>query len=377
MATAEIAANGIRFFTKHWQPTKATAQVLFVHGFVEHIERYDHAFPRFADQGISVFAYDQRGFGKTASFNPKSYAVTSWKEQLDDLAFFLEHARSLNPGVPLFLFGHSMGGGLSLAFCTRSPPLRPDLLSQLSGVIASSPLLRQSKGVKTPLPIVRLGSLVGKISGGLTLSAKVKPEDCTRDPEQQKLYANDPLCLQKGTFRGVGDMLLGGDTLVNRDWVHFPASLPLLIVHGTADKVTCPDASKEFVDKVKGDKVGATDATFKPFEGFYHEMHNEPEPDRNVELDYLVSWILAHSSSPSSASSSALPSSSSPLTTVGAAPSAATAAVGSSAASEAAPPTSTTELGGEVMGGVRTDADLAATAVGGGGAGTGGRESKL
>jgi acylglycerol lipase len=171
-----------------------------------------------------------------------------------------------------------MGGGLALAFATRSPSMAG--LDKIKGVLSSSPLLRQAKGVKTPLLIVKAGSLVGKISGKLTMKAEVKPEvsfvsvpkgeskadtrscetqDVCRDPEIQVAYAKDPLCVQVGSFRGISDMLLGvraftvffsidgslisftrkkGEALITKDYMKWPVGLPLLIVHGDGDKAS-------------------------------------------------------------------------------------------------------------------------------------------
>ncbi|GAA5930885.1 hypothetical protein JCM10213_003935 [Rhodosporidiobolus nylandii] len=297
-----------KFFTRSWTPPPGTptrAQVLFVHGFVEHIQRYEHCFPRFAEKGIAVFAYDQRGFGQTAFYTPKhSQGVTSWPQQLGDVEYFLKHAQGLakEKGVPLFLYGHSMGGGLSLAYPTRIPPL--PLVGEVAGVVASSPLLRQAKAVRAPGIVVRAGSLLGKLSGTLPLKAEVKAEDCTRDPVAAETYAKDPLCKQVGTFRGVADMLLGGESLMSSGYRNWPKGLPLLIVHGTGDKVTCHHSSEEFVEKVKGKEVGAVDAEYKPFEGFYHEMHNEPGDDKWHEQDHIINWILSRLPSQPSASSS-------------------------------------------------------------------------
>ncbi|GAA6054653.1 hypothetical protein JCM3770_002924 [Rhodotorula araucariae] len=290
-----VGPANTRFFTKQWLPAgPPRAALLFVHGFIEHIERYDHVFPVYAQHGIAVFAYDQRGFGKTATYTPKhSQGVTSWKEQFGDIDHFLQHALSLFPGVPFFLYGHSMGGALALGYATRSPPSR--FVDRLAGVVSSSPLLRQSKGVRAPALIVRAGSLIGRISGALTLKATVTPEHTCRDPAVQKAYAEDPLCKQVGTFRGVADMLLGGEDIISKDYTRFPKELPLLVV-------TECDASREFVDKVKNE-VGGTDATFESFEGFYHEMHNEPGDDKWTEINYIVDWLESHI--PSSAQSSA------------------------------------------------------------------------
>ena len=101
--------EGARFFTKHWTPeppTPVRAAVLFVHGFIERVERYDHVFPKYAEQGIAVFGFDQRGFGKTATYTPKhSQGVTSWPQQFADIDFFLSHVLQLYPNVPVYLYG--------------------------------------------------------------------------------------------------------------------------------------------------------------------------------------------------------------------------------------------------------------------------------
>ncbi|GAA6064367.1 hypothetical protein JCM10212_004100 [Sporobolomyces blumeae] len=342
-----IGPHHTKFFTKEWYPpagTPTVAGLLFVHGFVEHIQRYDHVFPKYAEAGIAVFAYDQRGFGQTAFFTPKhSQGVTSWKEQFEDLDFFAKSAREKFPDVPLegrnetdAAFGvratrgvslrHSMGGGEVLGYPTRRPALPAFEACDFRGVVASSPLLRQAKSVRAPAFVVRAGSVLGRLSATLPINAKVKPEDTCRDVDVQQAYANDRLCKQVGTFRGVADMLLGGEGLVSREWKHWPRTdLPLLIVHGEADKVSSPgpktnfvgiddsltragrdtaqvtdhEASREFVERVKS--LGNPDATYKGFEGFYHEMHNEPGDDKWREIGYIVDWIVARAKrSPSS-----------------------------------------------------------------------------
>ncbi|TKA51607.1 hypothetical protein B0A53_05484 [Rhodotorula sp. CCFEE 5036] len=337
--------EGARFFTKHWTPAPTTpvrAAVLFVHG--QRVERYDHVFPKYAENGIAVFGFDQRGksrFGKTATYTPKhSQGVTSWPQQFADIDFFLSHVLQLYPNVPVYLYGHSMGGALVLAYCTRTPAY-PNV-NRLAGVISSSPLLRQAKGVRASGIIVKAGSWIGKLSPTLTLKAAVKPEHTCRDPVVQKEYANDPLCKQVGTFRGVGDMLLGsrggGQQVVDKDYVHFPHSLPLLVVHGEGDLVTDADSSREFVDKVT--KEGVKDATYKGFPGFFHEMHNEPGEDKWTEVNYLLGWLDSHISTDTTASATATRTQGPTPTATAAAPAAASAAT--TAHSSAITPTPTT-----------------------------------
>ena len=105
--------DGMQFYTRTYASSSPRAVVLFVHGFAEHVGRYEWAHGEYARQGVSVFAYDQRGFGRTALDKEKkssgsSYARTSWREQLGDIEWWVEHVKKEFEGLPLFLMGHSM-----------------------------------------------------------------------------------------------------------------------------------------------------------------------------------------------------------------------------------------------------------------------------
>ncbi|GAA5855629.1 hypothetical protein JCM3766R1_006488 [Sporobolomyces carnicolor] len=300
-----VGPDGTKFFTKTWLPPRSVqtrAVVLFVHGFIEHVRRYDHVYPLYAEKGIAVFAYDQRGFGQTAFYTRKhSQGQTTWPKQFADLDFFtkLVYDELVAPEQTsrprYFLMGHSMGGAVVLASQTR--PVRLDHADLFDGgVVSTSPLLRQAPGVKAPQLVVKLGNLVGRAFPTLALPAAVKPEDTCRDERVQREYAQDKLCLQRGSFGGVGSMLVGGQALVDRDFARWPKHVPVLVCHGEADLVTDHRASQEFVEKLK-DKVRVDDATYKGFEGFYHEMQNEPGQDKLVFINYVIDWILERSSS--------------------------------------------------------------------------------
>lgn len=109
-----------RFFTRTYRPSSpAKAAVVFVHGFAEHIARYEHVFPTWSSRGIAVFAYDQRGFGRTAldeqnKSKDSAYAKTSWKEQFEDIEWAVQYTKQQFIGAPVFLYGHSMVGLASL-----------------------------------------------------------------------------------------------------------------------------------------------------------------------------------------------------------------------------------------------------------------------
>lgn len=107
--------SSTQFYTRTYTPAiPAKAAVVFAHGFAEHVGRYTHFHPILAQSGVAVFAFDQRGFGltgqdTTGKKSPDSaYGKTSWKEQMADVAWAVEHAKTAFSGVPVFLMGHSM-----------------------------------------------------------------------------------------------------------------------------------------------------------------------------------------------------------------------------------------------------------------------------
>lgn len=104
---------GTRFYTRIYKAAQPKALLVFVHGFAEHVGRYDHVHVKYPEKGITVFTYDARGFGKTAldvsnKSKDSSYGKTSWKCQFGDIEWAIEHARKEVPDVPTFLMGHSM-----------------------------------------------------------------------------------------------------------------------------------------------------------------------------------------------------------------------------------------------------------------------------
>lgn len=114
--------QGTVFYTRKYTPQSATRAVLvFVHGFNEHIARFAHVHPLFAERGIALFAFDQRGFGQTVFHKDngagKKYAQTSWKQQLEDIEWAIKEARQGYENLPVFLMGHSM---VSLHNCISS-----------------------------------------------------------------------------------------------------------------------------------------------------------------------------------------------------------------------------------------------------------------
>ncbi|PIL33649.1 hypothetical protein GSI_04272 [Ganoderma sinense ZZ0214-1] len=292
-----------QFYTRTYPSASPPRAVLvFVHGFAEHVGRYEWAHGVYASRGVTVFAYDQRGFGRTALDQAHrsaggGYGRTSWHAQLGDIEWWVRHVKKEYLDVPVFLMGHSMveedvdtrmeGWGLVLAFGTRGaqgPPAQATV-SMLSGVIASSPLVLQTFPASKVLRFI--GGKASAVLPNVLIDAPVAIEDLSHDPVANEANANDELIIQKGSLKGIHDMLTGGEHLLASDYKHWPRNLPLLVVHGDADKITSFTASKELFDKVE-----AADKTFTPFEGGFHELVHEPEGMKERFVDECESWVV-------------------------------------------------------------------------------------
>ncbi|PPQ64553.1 hypothetical protein CVT24_008455 [Panaeolus cyanescens] len=289
--------SSTKFYTRTYTPASSTelkAVVVFVHGFAEHVGRYQHFHPLFASNGIAVFAFDQRGFGLTAQDTTgkkdknSAYGKTTWKEQQADIAWALEHASAKFPGKPLFLMGHSMGGGEVCGFATQGENgPHCGVLDKLSGVIATSPLLEQTKPAGKLLKWV--ASRASNFAPNVLIPAAVNASDLSHDPAVGEAYLKDPLVKQAGGLKNIADMILKGENLVKSAYTHWPKHLPVLLIHGTEDKVTSHKATQLLHDRISAEKKRIT-----LFTGGYHELQNEPDGVQERLLNEIVGFINEH-----------------------------------------------------------------------------------
>ncbi|KAL1745172.1 Alpha/Beta hydrolase protein [Schizophyllum fasciatum] len=295
--------NPIHIYTRLYKPDTPKALLVFIHGFQEHVGRYTWTHTQLKARGIAVFAIDQRGFGRTA-FGEKGvrrgtgYGRTGIDLQMRDIEFVLGVARERVPDVPVFLSGHSMGGGEVLSYACRGSAGA----KTLSGVIASSPLV----GLTNPRSkLLRfIGGKAAVIMPWLSISAKVEPETLSHDPEANAAVLKDPLIHPTGTLKGVGEMLAEGDHLLNHYHKSWPKDLPVMIYHGSDDPVTSPKLSKHFLDLLPDD----VDKKFVPFDGGFHELHHEINGMKERVIDEVAQWIEQHLSTPKAATTPATPS---------------------------------------------------------------------
>jgi alpha-beta hydrolase superfamily lysophospholipase len=266
-------SDGLQMYSKGWAPQgKPKATLCLVHGLGEHIGRYEHVAAALTEKGYALLGFDLRGHGKSAG--PRGH-TPSYDALMDDIAAFFDQTEARYPNLPRFLYGHSLGGNLALNYALRRKPT-------LRGVIATGPLLKLA--FEPPASKVSLGRMMNKIWPGFTQASGLETSALSHDVEVVRAYENDPLVHAKISARLFVDMYEAGLWALEHA-SEFP--LPLLLMHGTADRLTSAEASRQF-GEAEGKQV-----TLKLWDGWYHEIHNEPEKEQVFKV--MTDWLDAHS----------------------------------------------------------------------------------
>lgn len=264
--------DGLKLVGRDWKPAgEVRGVVCLVHGIGEHVGRYAHVAAALNQAGYAMVGMDQRDHGQ--SEGPRGY-TPAYDAFLDDIEVQLGSASKRYPGKPLFLYGHSLGGNLVLYYALRRKPT-------LAGVIASGPQIRMA--FAPPAWKTALGRMMLNVWPSLAMSNGLDLQNLSHDEAVIRAYKADPLVHDRVTPRlGIGLIDTGAWLLQHA--AEF--TLPLLIFHGSQDRLTSPDASREFASKVPGH------CTFKLWEGLYHETHNEPQ--KAEVLAFMIQWLKAH-----------------------------------------------------------------------------------
>ncbi|HEX2968491.1 MAG TPA: alpha/beta hydrolase [Bacteroidales bacterium] len=241
--------------------------ILLVHGIGEHVHRYTGWAERFTNEGFVFAALDLPGHGRSDGARGKVKRYSDLYEMIDIL---LRTVRRTFSEIPVYLYGHSMGGGIVLDYTVRFHP-------KVNGVIATSPWLKLSFD---PPKIRKVLATIAKVLlPGLVQSSGLNVSYLSHDQSVIDLYKNDPLVHDKisaALFAGANSS--AGYALDNASSLKLPA----LIVHGSEDMICSPDGSRLFASRTPL-------ARLKIWEGGFHELHNEPFNDD--VFNYIVSWI--------------------------------------------------------------------------------------
>ena len=270
------ARDGLDLRTYRWPAVGAErAHVLLVHGIAEHAGRYTHVGSRLARAGIATHSFDLRGFG--GSGGQRAY-VDRWSQYHDDVELRLAAVRSEADGLPVVLYGHSMGGLIALGYVLADPPrAMPDLL------VLSAPAI----DAVVPAWKRRLADILAETAPRFTVANTFPKGALSSDPAVESAYLADPLAVHRTTAR------LGVALFREQDRVKSvlarggPLPITTYVLHGADDPIVPEWASRTL--------EGRANVTRRVYQGLHHETHNEPSG--GAVIDDTIAWIIREVSS--------------------------------------------------------------------------------
>ena len=253
--------DNLRMFAQVWEPgenEKISGLIALVHGLGEHSGRYAEVAAFLISKGYVLVAFDQRGHGKSQG---KRGHTPSYEALLKDVEHILKIALRKFPGIPSFLYGHSLGGNMVLNYALRLKP-------KINGVIATSPWLRIIAAPSSKL--IYLVRQIDKVWPSLTQANGLKAQFLSHNQNSVNAYINDPLVhnrISMSLFLTVYEAGLWALENANK------LNIPLLLMHGGDDQITSPHASIEFAEKAEDF------CELVIWNDLYHELHNEINND--------------------------------------------------------------------------------------------------
>lgn len=267
--------GGIKIFFRCWRPAgKARAIVVICHGVNSHSGQYSWVAEQLVAGGLAVYALDLRGRGKSGG---ERFYVDNIADYVSDLSNLITLVKSREADLAVFLLGHSAGGVVSCVYTLENQ-------AELAGLIC------ESFAFKVPAPDFALAVIKGLSYVAPHLGVlKLKNEDFSRDPRAVQALNSDPLITDEVQPAKTVAALVRADERLKKE---FPLiTLPVIILHGTADKATVPEGSQFFYDT-----VGSGDKTLNLYNGHYHDLFNDIGKDE-VMAD-TKGWINKHLPTP-------------------------------------------------------------------------------
>lgn len=263
---------GTALYLQRWSMDEPPRAVLgLVHGYGEHSSRYGTVVDYLVPRGYEIWGFDHRGYGRSPG---RRGHIESWSEFRGDVRAFVRHMEQERPDRPLFLFGHSLGGLITLEYALHYP-------EGLRGVVASAPAVGEI-GINPVL--FQLSRVVSRVWPTYSRDIAPNGHGLSRDPAVGDAMQADPLAHSRASARFGWEMALA----IKRTQAAAPRfAIPLLIIHGTEDRIVRPEASKRFFERVT-----LADKERYELVGGYHEPHNDIDRDRTMGI--VARWLERH-----------------------------------------------------------------------------------
>ncbi|ESN91724.1 hypothetical protein HELRODRAFT_108482, partial [Helobdella robusta] len=266
--------HGHQLFCKFWRSSddKPRRLIFISHGLAEHCQRYDDLAVPLAQHDNFVYAHDHVGHGRSEG---DRVHVTDFSIYVDDVIKHIEMLKKEHPGVPCFMFGHSMGGLITILTTLRAPDL-------LKGIVLSGPAITHDSNIVTPLKTF-LAKAVAMIWPQYEF-ASVGSEVICRDEKVVYYYNEDQLVWHGGIKAKWFSCIMAAMEEVQTRFREIKT--PYLLLHGSADQLCSIEGSK-----MMHANTSSEDKTFKIYEGCYHEVLWEIDGQGKQAIKDVVDWI--------------------------------------------------------------------------------------
>jgi acylglycerol lipase len=244
----------------HWSVENPEHVVVLIHGIGEYAGRYDRLAKLFNEKDIAVISMDLRGHGK--SFGKRGHTAPR-EEILKDIDDLIIYALDKYPGIPLILYGHSMGGNMVLDYRVRGL-----LANRPSGFIVTAPWARLVKPLSKPLALAAL--ILSKVAPSTTFESKIDAS-VLGNPQSVGEYKRDPLVHGKISAETAQDGFTTGKLLEDGKLCgpFLGKGKPMLLLHGKEDRLCSIEGTKGIASHEDPNLT-----KYLELEGIYHEVHN-------------------------------------------------------------------------------------------------------
>lgn len=269
-----VNQDGQKIFCRYWKPEAPPRALVFVvHGAGEHCSRYDDLAQLLTGLDFLVFSHDHVGHGQS---DGERMMVSDFHVFVRDGLQHVDLMRKEHPNVPLFICGHSMGGAISILMANERP-------ADFSGLILISPLVLPNPESASSFKVFA-AKILNHLLPNLSLGG-IDPNYLSRNKQEVECYVTDPLVYHGGLKVSFGVQLLNATARVEKALPH--VRLPLILFHGTADKL-CDFKGSQFMM----DTAPSEDKTLKVYENAFHVLHKELPEVTNEVFQEIKSWIL-------------------------------------------------------------------------------------
>ena len=266
--TSILSKDGLKITTFSNYLKSEKGVMIITHGMGEHSMRYTEMSDFYTNEGYTVISFDIRGHGLSEG---KRGHTPGFEFLMDDIERVYTQVKKDYPSLPIFLFGHSMGGNLVLNFLLRKP-------NSICGAIVTGAYLKL--GFEPPKWKIILAKLSSSIWPTLSQPTELELDALSRNKEVIRKYENDELVHDRITSAFFINVHFAGQYVIDHA---NEIKTPLLVMHGMEDRLTSPKGSQEFASNA-GENVH-----LKMWDGLYHELHNEPE--KQEIFHYEMEWM--------------------------------------------------------------------------------------